>query len=258
MNLPIYIRFYIKISNISLCVSLSGPGSHASSDDPSVSSRPAVLGCCCCCTARLPLPTGHVLQARYTHTHPTPPTRTHMYTEQLPKTDYTLVSVKEMYVFWINIQPLPPPNKSSMTLLSTKKETAGLSLSLPLRHTHMHTNTGIPVYVNEVCQVRNVLGMSEEIYKPCLFTSGTIHWTQLGLECLFYGVLKTCQLHNTSATWNFTLSHTQTHTRSHAPTLKRVLLVLADPTMQHVSSQQTHMKHKGWCECCMFQPQQNT
>ena len=82
----------------------------------------------------------------------------------------------------------------------------------------MHTNTWIPVYVNEVCQVRNVLEMSIEIYKHCLFTSGTIHWTQQGLECLFYGMLKACQLHNTSATWNFTLSHTHTHTHKHAHT----------------------------------------
>lgn len=51
-------------------ISLSGSGSHASSDDPSVSSRPALSGCCRCRTARLPLPTRHVLQARYTkHTH---------------------------------------------------------------------------------------------------------------------------------------------------------------------------------------------
>lgn len=48
---------------------LSGAGAHASSDDPSVSPRPAVSGCCRCRTARLPLPARHVLQARYTYSH---------------------------------------------------------------------------------------------------------------------------------------------------------------------------------------------
>lgn len=95
-------------------------------------------------------------------------------------------------------------------LVNYKRNSRSLALSLTLARAHTHTNTGIPVYVNEVCQVRNVLEMSGEIYKLCLFTSGTIHWTQQGVECLFYDLLKACQLHNTSATWNFTLSHTHT------------------------------------------------
>lgn len=66
---------YLSISHPSLLHSsfffscLSGPGSHASSHDPSVSTRPAVSGCRRRGAARLPLPTRHVLQARYTVSH---------------------------------------------------------------------------------------------------------------------------------------------------------------------------------------------
>lgn len=121
-------------------LSLPGPGSYASSDDTSVSTWPAVSGCSCCSTARLPLPTRHVLQARYT---------------AFPQ--------------------------------------------------HTNTHSEMPVFVNELCQVRNVLKMSTEIYKPSLFTSGSIHWTQWGLECLFHGCkCVSCITH--PATWNFTLS----------------------------------------------------
>lgn len=103
-----------------------------------------------------------------------------------------------------------------MTVFVNWKEIVGLSISFSLSYTHgQQTITGMQVFVNEVCQVRNVLEMSGEIYKPSLFASGTIHWTQWGLECLFYGVLKSCQLHNTSATWNFTLSHTHKITHMH-------------------------------------------
>lgn len=134
-----------------------------------------------------------------------------MHTEKLPRIGHTLENAKKVCF----LEHSCHSNKSS-TLLTVfgnwKRSSESHCFSLLWT---TNTSIGIPVHVNEVCQVRNVLDMNAEIYKPSLFTSGTIHWTQRGLECLFYSVLKACQLQNTSATWNFTLSHTHTFTHTH-------------------------------------------
>ena len=58
-----------------------GTGSHASTHDPSLSSRPAVSSSCRSSTTGLPLSARNVLQARYTHTYKHTHTETYMHTE---------------------------------------------------------------------------------------------------------------------------------------------------------------------------------
>lgn len=112
-------------------------------------------------------------------------------------------------------------------------------LSLSHTHTRTITNTGISVYINEVCQVKNGLEISAEIYKPSVVhvRNNSLDTVRTGMSLLWCAEIMSIAPHICNMEFH-TFSHTQIHTY--------VLLVVSDPPVwnRHMYINKSHVLPK--------------